>query len=61
MPNEQNDNSAIESEEQLETDEKELFLLQIDEWLKVCLNDMFSNIFDDDLTETDEAEEQLGD
>lgn len=59
MSNEQNNNSAIDPEE-LETDEKELFRLQMDEWLGRYLDDMFSNLMVDDLTETDEAEEQLG-
>ena len=55
----QNNNSAVDSEE-LETDEKEQFLLQIDEWLKVFLDDMFSNLIEDDLTEADGTEEPLG-
>lgn len=59
MPNEQNNNSPNDSEE-LETDEKELFRLQIDEWLEMCLDHMFSNPLEDDLTETDESEEPLG-
>ena len=59
MSNEQNNNSPTDSEE-LETDEKELFRLQIDEWLEMCLDDMFSNLLEDDLTETDESEEPLG-
>lgn len=59
MPNEQNNNSTIDSKE-LETDEKELFRLQMDEWLKVCLDDMFSNLMDDDVNETKESEEPLG-
>ena len=59
MSNEQNNNSTIDSEE-LETDEKELFRLQMDEWLEICLDDMFSNLMEDDLTETDESEEPLG-
>ena len=59
MSNEKQSNSTIDSEE-LETDEKELFRLQMDEWLEMCLDDMFSNLMDDDLTETDESEEPLG-
>ena len=59
MPNEQNNNSTNDSEE-LQTHEKELFRLQMDEWLKVCLDDMFSNLTEDDLTETEESEEPLG-
>ena len=58
MSNEQNNNSAIDPEE-LETDEKELFRLQMDEWLEICLDHMFSNLLEDDLTETDESEETL--
>ena len=59
MSDEQNDNSAIGSEE-LETDEKEQLRLQTDEWLEMCLDHMFSNLLEDDLIETDESEEQLG-
>ena len=58
MSNEQNNNSP--DSEEPETDEKELFRLQIDEWLEMCLDHMFSNLLEDDLTETDESEEQLG-
>ena len=59
MPNEQNNNSPNDSEE-LEPDEKELFRLQMDEWLEMCLDHMFSNLLEDDLTETEESEEPLG-
>ena len=58
MPNEQNNNPTIDSEE-LEPDEKELFRLQMDEWLEMCLDHMFSNLLEDDLTETEESEESL--
>ena len=59
MSNEKQSNSTTDSEE-LETDEKELFRQQIDKWLETCLDDMFSNLTDDDLAETDESEEPLG-
>ena len=58
MSNENQSNPTTDSKE-LETDEKELFRLQMDEWLEICLDDMFSNLMDDDLTETDEPEEPL--
>ena len=59
MFNENQSNPTTDSEG-LETDEKELFRLQIDEWLEMCLDHMFSNLLEDDLTETDESEEPLG-
>ena len=58
MSNANQSNPTTDSKE-LETDEKELFRLQMDEWLEICLDDMFSNLMDDDLTETDEPEEPL--
>jgi hypothetical protein len=56
MSNEQNINSTINSEE-LKTNEKEQFRLQMDEWLEMCLDDMFSNLLDD-LPERDNTKEQ---
>ena len=58
MSNDQNNNST--DSEELEIDEKEQFRLQMEGWLEICLDDMFSNLLEDDLTETDESEEQLG-
>jgi hypothetical protein len=59
MSDEQNSNSTIDSEE-LETDEKEQFRLHLDEWLELCLENMFSSLLDDDLRETEETKDQLG-
>jgi hypothetical protein len=57
MSDEQNSNSATDSEE-VEAAEKEVFRQQTGEWLQMCLDDMFSNLLDDDLPETDKAKEQ---
>ena len=59
MTNEQNKYFTTDSEK-VEATENELILLQIDKWLQICLDDMFSNLMEDDLTETDELEEPLG-
>jgi hypothetical protein len=59
MSDEQNSNSTTDSEE-VEATENELIRLQMDEWLEICMEDMFSNLTKDDLTEADETEGPLG-
>jgi hypothetical protein len=58
MSNEPNSNSAHGFEED-DTITQELFRQQTDQWLEMCLDDMFSNLTEDDLTQTDEYEEPL--
>jgi hypothetical protein len=59
MSDEQNSNSTTDSEE-VEAAEKEVFRQHINGWLEMCLDDMFSSLLDDDLRETEETKEQLG-
>jgi hypothetical protein len=60
MSKEKRNNHKLTDSEEVKTNEKELFRQQMDEWLKIYLDDCFSSLIEQELIETDKSEEPLG-
>ena len=60
MSKNKRNNHKLTDPERVEINEKELFRQQMDEWLRMYLDDCFSNLIDQEPIETDEPKEPLG-